>query len=537
MRASRPGSPSARPAGRLPERVAVAAALAAVLLYAWVAIVRMRFPFELEWIEGGTLTMVHRVLQGRPLYVAPSLGYVPFNYPPLFYWAGAALSRVIGDGFVPLRLLSFTASLACGALLFVIVRGTTRRTTAGWVAAGLFFASFRLAGAWFDLARSDSLHLALTLGAMAVLLRDRSRRRAPLLAAALAVLAALTKQSALVALLPMALWLLVADRRRGLWFAAAFAAGLALAVVSFDRESGGWFRYYVFELASRYAPDPALAGRFWIQDFLKPLSVCALGGVWAWTFPPAARPARGIEAAAIGGLVLASWSVRSYPATYDNVLMPACAAAAWLLGLGFDAVLARAETMPRPAAARVAWLATFAVALQFVLLLYDPLAQLPRPGDRAAGEALLSNLTEARGDVLVPCHEYLTARAGKRTYFHEMAFMAVAKSGDDSTAVRLRDQFQEAIAARRWGWVILDTRDWLYEMVAAAYEPRYQTFRTDAAFWPVTGLRRRPEAVFVPRADSLAERVRNTPAPREEHASTGSGEPNRPRLPRHRTRW
>jgi hypothetical protein len=491
----------------------ILAALAAIVTYAAVAIARMGYPFELEWIEGGSLTMVQRVVEGKPLYAAPSLEYVPFNYPPLYYWTGGALARWFGDSFAPLRALSFAASLACGALLFALVHGMTRRRTAAWLAAGLFFATFRLAGAWFDVARADSLHLALVLATMALLLHDRSPRRGPLLAAALAVLGVLAKQSALVALLPIAGYLLVTDRARGAWFAGVFAAGLIATVALLDQSSAGWFRYYVFELAGRYGMDPFLAGRFWREDFFEPLAVCVLGGMLAWVFPPEPAGRRGPALAMIGGLVLASWSVRAYPATYDNVLMPACAAAAWLLGLGWDAVEFRVERLAPPARARLGWLATAAVLLQFTALLYDPRRQIPPAADREAGRALLANIAQTQGPVLVPCHDYLVRRAGKSGHFHEMAFMAVAKSGDDTTATRLREQLRLAIAERRWDWVILDTRDWLFEQIDVAYEARYDPFRSESEFWPVTGMRRRPEAVFVPRADSLRQTATRDAAP------------------------
>lgn len=481
-----------------PEALVVAAGGAAALLYAAVALLRMHYAFELEWIEGGSLTMAHRVLEGRPLYTAPSLAYVPFNYPPLYYWAGGAFMHAFGEGFAALRLLSFLASLAAAGLLFGLVRATTGRAAAGALAAGLLLATFRLSGAWFDLARTDSLHLALVLAAMAALFAVRGAARGGALAGALFVLAFLAKQSALVAALPVGACLLWTDRTRGLWFAGTFGAGLAASVWALDRASGGWFGYYVFELAGRYALDPALAARFWLEDFLKPLGVCVLGGLWA-LLDPARRGAHGgLAAACIAGLVLAAWTVRAYPATYENVLMPACVAAAWMLALGYDAVLGRAQRTGGALGARLAWAASAAVLLQFTVLLYDPLRQLPGEGDHAAGRALLENIAKVEGAVLVPCHNYLTARAGKGEHFHEMAYMAVAKSGDDTTAVRLRAQLEAALAGRRWGWVILDTRDWLHETVDRSYDARFEPFRSERDFWPVTGMRRRPEAVFVP---------------------------------------
>src|SRR5437899_11890330 len=89
----------------------LALALAYPLAYVTIALTRMRFPFELEWMEGGVLDHVRRILAGQPLYVAPSLRFTPFIYPPLYFELGAVVCRVLGPGFAQLRLLSFLASL------------------------------------------------------------------------------------------------------------------------------------------------------------------------------------------------------------------------------------------------------------------------------------------------------------------------------------------------------------------------------------------------------------------------------------------
>ena len=106
----------------------VVSALAVGLFAVYLAIVpaRIAYPFELEWMEGACVDHVRRVLAGQPLYVAPSLDFVPFVYPPLYFWLSAALARVTGIGFLPLRLVSSVSSLGCFALIFLMVRRQTR---------------------------------------------------------------------------------------------------------------------------------------------------------------------------------------------------------------------------------------------------------------------------------------------------------------------------------------------------------------------------------------------------------------------------
>jgi hypothetical protein len=74
-------SPSHVP--RLHHALPVIAGAAYLLVYIVIALMRDWYPFELEWLEGASVVHVQRVLDGRPLYVPPSLDFVPFIYPPL----------------------------------------------------------------------------------------------------------------------------------------------------------------------------------------------------------------------------------------------------------------------------------------------------------------------------------------------------------------------------------------------------------------------------------------------------------------------
>ena len=221
------------------------------------------------------------------------LAYVPFNYPPLYFWVSALATRVLGDGFLPLRLVSLLSSLACGALLYRLVVFETGRRLAGWVAVGLFFATFRHAGAWLDVARADSFHLALVLASILVL-RTRATAAGAVVAGLLIALGFLAKQSAAVVAFPIAVYLFAADARRGVAFTIAATVGIAGSVFALDLASGGWFRYYVFELAGRYSAEPGLAARFWTQA----TSVRCRCACWARCSRCSHRPSRHAPAAA-----------------------------------------------------------------------------------------------------------------------------------------------------------------------------------------------------------------------------------------------
>ena len=73
-----------------------------ILMYVVVALSRLRYPYELEWIEGGMVNHVARLRSGQPLYGPPSLTFRPDIYTPLYFLVAAVVSVVAGTGFVAL---------------------------------------------------------------------------------------------------------------------------------------------------------------------------------------------------------------------------------------------------------------------------------------------------------------------------------------------------------------------------------------------------------------------------------------------------
>ena len=57
---------------------------------------RLGYPLDLEWMEGGVLTHALRLSKGQPLYAEPSVDFVSFLYTPLYPAVLAALSKVFG---------------------------------------------------------------------------------------------------------------------------------------------------------------------------------------------------------------------------------------------------------------------------------------------------------------------------------------------------------------------------------------------------------------------------------------------------------
>jgi 4-amino-4-deoxy-L-arabinose transferase-like glycosyltransferase len=222
--------------------------LYAVYSFLWVSLRRLRYPFELEWMEGGMLDHVRRLLDGKALYPEPSPEFVSFVYAPLYSYAGALVSLIGGPSLFSLRLVSFASTLLVLLFSYRIVARETASPFFGAVAPCLYLATFSLSGGWFDLARVDSFALAWLFAALDVL-RRAERTRHFVMAGSFLACAVLAKQSSAIVFPALAFYAFASSRRRGLFAFAGTFALIAGAWGAFELvRSRGWFSYYALEL-------------------------------------------------------------------------------------------------------------------------------------------------------------------------------------------------------------------------------------------------------------------------------------------------
>lgn len=482
--------------GRLGGALLVAGPLIAIGAYLSVALLRIGHPFELQWIEGATVSQVGRVLAGQPLYGPPTVDFVGLPYPPLYPWVAAGVARLTGIGFLAPRLVSLAASVGCLATLAVIVRRETGDLVAALAAAGLFAASFRLAGAWYDVGRVDSLFVFLLLAGVGV----ARRAERPLVGGAaglLFALAFLAKQSTLLAVAPLAAYLLVRRRPVGGALAIAFAVPVVVSTVALDVASDGWYRFYLAgSLAGHPLEAPAWAA-FWTRDLARLALVPVLAGLGV-VF--ARRGQRDLGAGfwlfTLVGLIACAWVSRLHSGGYANVLMPAVAGAAVLFGLAVHH-LRRGPVWRR--AAMVA-----AALAQLAVLAYDPRAQLPTDADRVAGRRLVAALREVPGDVFVVSHPWYAVMAGKPATAHAAALGDLLRGDDRQMAEATRSALADAVRAKRFAAIVFDDTSedrrgfpddferWYRRVPDPVFKPG------SSGLVPVTDLKVRPRSWWVP---------------------------------------
>jgi 4-amino-4-deoxy-L-arabinose transferase-like glycosyltransferase len=456
--------------------------LAALLLAttALVMAVRLPYPFELEWMEGATVIHVARLLASQPLYPEPSLSFVPLAYPPLYYYACAPLAWLTGVGYLPLRLVSAAATVVTLAAIFAVVRRTSG-ASGGLVAVAAFAGAYAASDGWFDLARVDALYVAMLALVYAAAIRARTDRDW-VIAGALAVLAFMTKQPALVALAPFGVYLLVRERRGALWFCGTFIVLAGASFLVMDASSGGWYSYYVFQLPRLRVGVSARTSRlfaFWSADML-PFAIALGAG-----FVVAIRKREWRHVALASGLILSAWAARLEGGAWNNALLPAHLALAILLGLAL-----------RP---DVEWQGarTALAMLQLTTLIYDPRPLLPASQHRADSEAFVQALRAMKPPILLLDHSYWATQAGLREFAHGWAVTDVVWADRARVGPRLEAEFVKAIADRRFTAIVVDDeRTWFFATIEAHYE---RTGEIRAPL-PLSGAPRHARYVYQPRS-------------------------------------
>ncbi|HJQ74742.1 MAG TPA: glycosyltransferase family 39 protein [Gaiellaceae bacterium] len=466
--------------------------MAFILLYAGIALVRMRYPYELEWMEGGMVAHVRRVLEGKPLYAPPSLDFVSFLYPPGYYLASAAVAWLTGAGFLPLRLLSFVSSLGVFSLLAALARKETGSWPDGVVAAGLFAATFARSGGWLDLARLDSFYMLVLLGAI-FSLRHARFRGGEVLAGLLIAAAFFTKQSALVVVVPVLVWLFIVERRRAVRVLGVATVSIAAGMIVLERSSGGWFGYYCFTLPAHHPRLPGGWWMFWVRDLVPALPFALIGAVGAVVsrfrgqapFPKETVPDPFLLPVLAGALVASSWSVRSVYGAEVNNLLPAFAGVSLLAATWIHGGRKLAATV---LAAQLAWLA------------YSPSAFVPTAADRLAGDEIVRRLSAVPGEVFLPHHAYLARLAGKPEIAHTLAMDNVFLDDQGPARQRLEGEVRGALSQVRFGAAVIESDRRYESWIVRFYVPRLPLVDAPDVFWPVSGGRLRPERLALPPA-------------------------------------
>lgn len=474
-------------------------ALYYILGYLYIVSQRLFYPFELEWMEGGMLNQCFRALKGLPIYTKPTIDFVPYLYHPLFYYISALFMRITGVEFWVMRMISVISSLGCGYLIFKIVQRESRRKFYSLLAAGLFFSTYRITGAWFDIGRCDSLFLLLILSSIYTL-RYLKSWWAIYLCSLLLSMAFFAKQSGIFFILSTAIYLLFADKIKLLIFSllSVFLNGGIMFFL--NQKTDGWYYYYTFILPKYQHFMKPRAISFFLDDLGRnlPFVLCCLAGFLFFVL----WKRRGLKnlwllilssAAAFAN----SFFARIVPGGYDNNLIFIFSFCIIL----FCIILSKIDDNSKVLLKSIAYTC---ILFQFIIFRYDISAQIPKREDWQAGKRFMEKVSQIKGDLLIFDHGFYAVMAGKRTSVHSYALGDLQNDEKRNLIEGVISVLYKRISERYYEAIILDQpgNPQIEELVSRYYYKAEELFSPNTAtFYTLTGRKTRPNYIYLPKTD------------------------------------
>jgi hypothetical protein len=473
-----------------------------IVLSTWVFVVvarvfllRLSYPLDLEWMEGGVLTHALRLGRGQPLYAEPSVDFVSFLYTPLYPAVLCVLSKIFGLSYALGRAVSILAFSGALALLVAAVRGMAQQfeseelpavaTAAGLLGAAAVCLAFPFCGAFYDLVRCDSLWLFLVSAGLYSCSPGRSTPRI-VLGALLLVLGFFTKQTAAPFMVAAAASVaLTSGLTRGLVFSAVAFGSTTTAILVGQYLTDGWLWIYIYRL---HQGHETRLERIWPETprvlfdygfmLLVPIAACLVFVAFRRRlsrrlFYWASMAGTGLATAAVGSATQGAYDNAYIPAVYFGALLSAaCAvelpALAAGLGASSDGTVWSIGERRRP------WLGSLRIfsllglgllSAHAMIRWLDPSLQVPNQQDHAEARRLLAYLAEQGPEIFVPCHPFYSVLAGGRGHLHVMGLNDVYSwprtiTSDPGRDSAIKDRFRESVTssfkARRWKTVIQD---------------------------------------------------------------------------------
>jgi 4-amino-4-deoxy-L-arabinose transferase-like glycosyltransferase len=480
-------------------------AVAFIVMFFFTALPRLRYPYDLDFIEDSMLMQSLRIADGQPVYVPPNADFNPHVYMPLFFWLGAALFKIGGPSLVLLRLISFGATLVTGILIFWIA---LRESGLRWIAiacAGLFLGGYRINGFWYEVARVDSLFIALTLGALALANYAGDSNWRLILSGVVLALAAFTKQTGFIVAIGLSLYLLIKMRRRAWIFLLIFDVLTIVPLFILNWSTKGWFFYHIFYIASA---DPIEVSR--LVNFITKELFGMMAGLSLMALLTGILGAQrlGLKVLreqpwliGIGLAIVISAMGRIRVGGNVNNFMPVYTLLCLTPAIFMQAFNSESSvhTLARERIRWGDWIVVSLILVQFALGRYSPPRYIPSPEMRQSGDRLIQRIASMEDPVLVMMHPYYTILAGKEPSTQIATLWYVRHRGElplpDDFVNRIQDHYYSAIISDE---SFFETQPDFYKLIRTYYI-QTETLNSNEVPRTITGVVVRPKAIYLPK--------------------------------------
>ncbi|MFN3269412.1 MAG: hypothetical protein ACK42G_02370 [Candidatus Kapaibacteriota bacterium] len=169
------------------------------ILTIYVMYSRIQYPYQLEWMEGGEIEHVQRLLDGKKIYCEPSMEFIPYIYTPFYYYIGVALTIFFEPSLFTMRIISILSFILSLFFIFKTVYLSTNDKFWSIIGSGVFLLSYSNTGFWYDLARVDTTANLFLIMSLYFLLKVEGSKWNWVLSSLFSFLAFYTKQTYLLA--------------------------------------------------------------------------------------------------------------------------------------------------------------------------------------------------------------------------------------------------------------------------------------------------------------------------------------------------
>lgn len=433
-------------------------------------LLRSKYPFQLEWMEGGEIEHITRLINGKPIYCEPSLDFIPYIYTPLFYYIGAGISLLFAPSFFSIRLISIISFVISLFFIYKIVSIKTQQYFWGLVAVAIYALSYSTTGFWFDLARVDTLaNLFLILSFYFLLKEDR---RSVIISAFFSFFAFYTKQSYLLVTIFLLVPLFIRNKNLGWGF---FSVYLTLIVVSTLVEtivSNGWYFFWNFYLPATHHWIWNRAITFWTVDILPyySISFACIFSLILIEKREALRNDLSYFIFLFFGTMISSYFLRLHYGGFLNVLIPFVFAISVFFPVALNEIQKKLILNENT---RI--LLYMLVLVQFSLLVFDPVYPIPKENDKRDVEQVLSFAKSIDGEVYLMGYNFVQNYFGLPSHPHYVLLNDLFISNVPQKQ-KVVQEFESALQDKKFKAIILD------EDLKLDYLEKYYT-KTDKVFY------------------------------------------------------
>ena len=450
-------------------------ALLSIFIVSFIFISRIAYPYSVERMEGASLLQVIRILSGHPLYTQPSIDYIPLIYPPLYFYLSALAAKIMGIGFMPLRLVSILAFIGCLLFTYRIIKSVTNNDYASLIGISFFAATYPLNGAWFDIARVDTLFVFFSIAA--IYFSSKENLKGLILSSAFWILAIFTKQTGIFVLTASLVYLLLKNWKKNFIQLAITLLGGTLVYALCVQVWGKWFSYFMFYLPTLHKTQSSFADiSTSIFQLVLPPIIAILIGISPFLFDRDWRSSQNpihyyvFITCVMFGLSLMG---RLNLGGYTNVYMPAHIMTAVMFGLGLDWWTKKLAPSPRLFSSLSKLVLFTFCAAQFLILQFDPRLVIPNSSQAQSWTQFVSFIRSTQGDVLAPDLNYLIEFAGKNPFANEVALEEIyGEFGDPELVQRevVRKEISRGLQDQRFHYIFLKKKSGTWNQVTDYYQ-------------------------------------------------------------------